>query len=207
MDKRDAVPPFAVSGSLFQLVRCRGCHNAVIDPAGVEKTMLDTLEGLDFERRLALRLNKPRPPHHELMHLAVAGCPNGCTQPQIKDFAAVGQVVVGTAPGCTRCGACVEACPDGCISLEGDAPVIDRDLCLNCGLCLKACPEGALTASRRGYRILAGGKLGRRPRLAATLVTVAAREEVADSLRDCAELFLAKGRLADCLVLRTEPGK
>ena len=197
MDKRDAMPPFAVTGSLFQLVRCRGCHNAVIDTAGVEKTMLETLEDVDFEKRLALRLNKTRPLHHELMHLAVAGCPNGCTQPQIKDFAAVGQVVVETAPGCTRCGACVGACPDGCISLDGDGPVIDRELCLNCGSCLKACPEGALTAARRGYRILAGGKLGRRPRLASTLVPVASQKEVADALREGAELFLAKGRLAD----------
>ncbi len=198
MDKR-AMPPFAVCGSLFQLVRCRGCHNTVIDPADVAKTIIDALESVEFEKRLAARLNKPRPLHHELMHLAIAGCPNGCTQPQIKDFAAVGQVVVDAGPGCTRCGACVKACPDDCISLGGDGPVLDRDLCLNCGLCQKACLEGVLTAAGRGCRVLAGGKLGRRPRLAATMVPVASREQVADSVRECAELFLARGRLAYCL--------
>ncbi|HUW66231.1 MAG TPA: 4Fe-4S dicluster domain-containing protein [Spirochaetia bacterium] len=204
MDVRGMVPPFVKSGTLFNLLRCRGCHNAAIDPAVAEIAITESLEGMDFEKRLALRLNKPRPLHHELMHLAIAGCPNGCTQPQIKDFAVVGQVVVETAPGCSRCGACVEACPDDCASLDGDGPVIDRNLCLNCWLCLKACPEGALTAAKRGYRILAGGKLGRRPRLASTLRPVASPEEVADSLRECAELFLAKGRLADCLAPQTE---
>jgi len=194
MDMKNMVPPFATSGTLFKLVRCRGCHNAVIDPAAIEKTVLDTLAHMDFEKRLALRLNKPHPLHHELMHLAIAGCPNGCTQPQIKDFAVMSQVVVEPGEGCTACGACVAACPDGCVGLDGDGPVFDRDRCLNCGLCLKACPGGVLKASRRGYRILAGGKLGRRPRLAATLEAVASREEVAAHLRERAELFLERGR-------------
>jgi len=197
MELKNMAAPFATSGTLFKLVRCRGCHNAVIDPAAVEKSMLHTLAQMDFEKRLAMRLNKPHPLHHELMHLAVAGCPNGCTQPQIKDFAVVGQMVVEPGDGCTACGACVAACPDGCVSLDKSGPLFDRDRCLNCGLCLKACPTGTLRAVRTGYRILAGGRLGRRPCLGATLEEVASLEQVAAHLARRAELFVARGRLAD----------
>lgn len=47
---------------------------------------------------------------------------------------------------CTGCGACLNICPLGCISMERDErgfdyPVIDKSKCSSCGLCQKACPE------------------------------------------------------------------
>lgn len=46
---------------------------------------------------------------------------------------------------CCGCGACVDICPKGAISLQEDAetfryPVIDKEKCINCGLCEKTCP-------------------------------------------------------------------
>ena len=47
---------------------------------------------------------------------------------------------------CTGCGACLNMCLLGCISMERDErgfdyPVIDKSKCSGCGLCQKACPE------------------------------------------------------------------
>ncbi len=40
---------------------------------------------------------------------------------------------------CRRCGACLEACPEGALALEKDAPVLRQDLCRACGACVAAC--------------------------------------------------------------------
>lgn len=44
---------------------------------------------------------------------------------------------------CTACGQCVDACPFGVLSLEGDVLVIGEG-CTLCGACVEICPEGAL---------------------------------------------------------------
>lgn len=46
---------------------------------------------------------------------------------------------------CCGCGACEQACPKHCISLEADNegywyPHVDNNLCIDCGLCERVCP-------------------------------------------------------------------
>ena len=45
---------------------------------------------------------------------------------------------------CTGCGACLEVCPLGAISLTGDRAVIRQGFCIECGVCLAACPMDAI---------------------------------------------------------------
>ena len=45
---------------------------------------------------------------------------------------------------CTGCGACVSACPYGCITLVEGKATIDEGCCQLCGVCISACTEGAL---------------------------------------------------------------
>jgi len=50
-------------------------------------------------------------------------------------------VVVGE---CDGCGACVEVCPRGAVSLEESGPVIELVSCNGCGACVSACTRGVL---------------------------------------------------------------
>ena len=44
---------------------------------------------------------------------------------------------------CIACGACVDGCPVGAITMEADKAKIDADACIDCGACNGVCPVGA----------------------------------------------------------------
>ena len=45
---------------------------------------------------------------------------------------------------CVGCGACVDVCPNGAITLD-DVAKIDESKCIECGACVDACPQGAIS--------------------------------------------------------------
>ncbi|MGZ6346322.1 MAG: glycyl-radical enzyme activating protein, partial [Anaerolineales bacterium] len=45
---------------------------------------------------------------------------------------------------CLDCRSCIEACPNGCLTMTNKGLQIDRDHCQACGKCAQACPSGAL---------------------------------------------------------------
>ena len=45
---------------------------------------------------------------------------------------------------CAGCGACVEECPVGAMSLEEDGAAIDEQECIRCGKCHDVCPQEAV---------------------------------------------------------------
>jgi len=49
---------------------------------------------------------------------------------------------------CKGCGACVEACPTGAITLIGGRASIDQNRCDNCGECERVCPTAAIRIER-----------------------------------------------------------
>lgn len=49
---------------------------------------------------------------------------------------------------CTRCGACVRACPEGAIRLRFEAITVDPARCRDCGRCAERCKRGALLRLR-----------------------------------------------------------
>lgn len=44
----------------------------------------------------------------------------------------------------TACGACLEICPTGAISLDREGPALDMGLCVFCGNCALGCPSDAI---------------------------------------------------------------
>jgi len=104
--------------------------------------------------------------HHHQFRMAVASCPNGCSQPHIADFGLIAFARIGLEPArCSGCGHCVAICAEKALHLE-DGIRLDRSRCLGCAACARVCPEKALRVDQPGYRVLLGGKLGRHPRLA-----------------------------------------
>jgi NAD-dependent dihydropyrimidine dehydrogenase PreA subunit len=48
---------------------------------------------------------------------------------------------------CMGCGACVESCPSGALSVYEGKAQIDARLCNSCGSCVDACPNGAIATA------------------------------------------------------------
>ncbi len=71
------------------------------------------------------------------------GCPLRCLWCSNPESQA-GAVEVGIVARklCTRCGRCLEACPEKAIVLAGDDIRIKRESCSGCGKCADACYEG-----------------------------------------------------------------
>ena len=46
---------------------------------------------------------------------------------------------------CVQCDVCVESCPRGAITRNGDRFEVDSGLCTGCGICASVCPRGAIT--------------------------------------------------------------
>ncbi len=134
--------------------------------------------------------------HHEF-RIALADCPNACSQPQIKDIGIIGACapVVSDEP-CSLCEACVEACKEDAILIdtEKEVPVIDDDRCLKCGKCMPVCPTGTLVEGPKGYRVQLGGKLGRHPQLAKELPGIYDENRVMEIVRDCLRFYKNKSK-------------
>ncbi|MGE5577481.1 MAG: 4Fe-4S dicluster domain-containing protein [Syntrophothermus sp.] len=185
-----------VEGPLYTVNACgglAGCPRAQIDVPSVRDDVLRVIEESGLSDALAARIKGPILSHHKF-RVAVTGCPNSCAEPQIKDFGVVGQTRPERGAGeCVQCRECEAACKEDAVHVEEDGPVFDRERCLNCGDCGGACATGAIEV-RHGHKILVGGRLGRRAKLAETLVEFTDAEGVRRALQAAIELFKEEGR-------------
>jgi dissimilatory sulfite reductase (desulfoviridin) alpha/beta subunit len=129
--------------------------------------------------------------HHQF-RVAVAGCPNACSQPQIKDIGIIGALQpIRTDEFCTTCETCVNSCRESAINLESQipGPIIDTQCCVACGSCIPVCPTGTLAVQAQGYRIQLGGKLGRHPRLARELPGIFDTAAILEIVGACIDFY------------------
>jgi len=170
-----------------------GCPLSLIDDRAVSTALAGVLNASGLDRHIAGGIDGPVLFHHKF-RVTVSGCPNSCSQPQIVDFGVVGQSVPGRGEGhCTGCGLCAGVCAEKAVSVREDGPVFDYSRCQNCGQCIRSCPADAVREADSGYRVMAGGKLGRHPRLAEVVLELADEQRIKAVLEGAVRLFRAEG--------------
>lgn len=186
--------PESFARSLCCIETCRSCPNACADVRSLAARFERVSEEIDFSNRLRARLPAEIRPHHAF-RIAVSGCPNSCSQPQIKDFGAQGRATPHRGEGdCIECLQCIQACRERAITVMAAEPLINFSLCVHCGACARNCPTDALETAKSGFGLMAGGKLGRHPQLAREIAEMADEDRAAEALTRSLELYLTHGR-------------
>lgn len=164
----------------FQIEHCRpDCQKSARKWNDLHEALTTNLSELNiletFENRFRPLL------HHHFPKVGLAGCPNGCSRPDIKDFSITGYVTpLITEAMCLKCNACVRSCLEEAISMQPSGISIDKARCLSCGSCQTVCPSGTLTNGESGWILRLGGRVGRHPRFATFDKKVSTDEEVVE---------------------------
>lgn len=191
------MPSENVAGaSMVVIESCRHelaqCPNALIDTSEWRMAIEDWVQASGLSERLRARVTGDKLLYHHKLRIAIAGCPNGCSRPQIADLAIVGGVRPAfDAQACTACGECVAVCPDQAITMN-DTAQADPNLCQGCHACLTACEFEAVSLSEPFVRVLMGGKLGRHPHLARCVAEVSTPTQLIDLYQSAVDRYLQK---------------
>ncbi|MBM4032213.1 MAG: sulfite reductase subunit C [Planctomycetes bacterium] len=133
--------------------------------------------------RLAQKLEAVVYPSHYHLKIAVTGCPNDCIKAHLHDIGVISTVVPEyDEERCIACEACVENCAQrvtGALRIENCRVSRDAARCILCGECTLKCPAGAQARGKQLYRLIVGGRTGKKnPRLANTFIEHASEEVV-----------------------------
>lgn len=132
---------------------------------------------------LAQKIEKVIYPNNLHLKVAVTGCPNDCIKTHMNDIGIIATVKpVYDSQRCIFCEACKDNCKErvtGAITTKNYQIVRDEEYCIQCGECILKCPTAALSRGNQLYRIIIGGRTGKRnPRLANTFISDASEETV-----------------------------
>ncbi len=168
-----------------------GCSHAVINPQNISDKIKELLDESGLGNHISA-IDKKKLLYHKKFRVALAACPNSCPQPQIKDFGVSGQAVpVATDEPCSECMQCVDVCKEeGAVCVKDAIPIFNYKICVYCGDCEKICPTGSITNERVGMRVMAGGRLGRHPRLAMIMDDMADEGTLLEILRDILDKYI-----------------
>lgn len=182
-DKAGQTSPYPKDGKgeLFDLTMCagaNGCPLAIIDTYKTAEKLADEINKYMFEENLE---NKDQGIvlSHQMFKVAVAGCPNACSNPSIMDFGVIGSKIPEQGEvDCIECKKCIKSCKEDAIIIKDKILQFNYEKCVFCGDCIKVCPTNVIEIRKEGYRILVGGKLGRHPQLAYELEEVYTEDSI-----------------------------
>ncbi len=168
----------------------KGCPNSVI---GSEKLM-ESIKKIAEEKRLDECIkSKIKGPirAHNCFKVGIANCPNACSQVQITDFAVIGKIGIKIdTDKCINCGKCVRTCFERALSIQEEILHFKEDKCVGCGMCVNTCKEHAIIIHKKGYNVLAGGKLGRHPMLAIKISDFATFDETLEIFKKIIDFYI-----------------
>ena len=179
------------TGALVRpVVSCKGttCQYGLIDTYALSEKI--------HERFYVGYHNVPLP--HKFK-IAVGGCPNNCVKPDLNDLGVVGQrVPVPDTEKCRGCKKCQieKNCPIHAAKLGSGKISIDPDACNHCGRCKGKCPFGAVEEYREGYKILIGGRWGKKTACGRPLPRLFTTEEEVMTVIDRAILLFREEGIA-----------
>lgn len=179
------------TGALVRpVVSCKGttCQYGLIDTYALSEKI--------HQRFYVGYHNMPLP--HKFK-IAVGGCPNNCVKPDLNDLGVVGQrVPVPDTEKCRGCKKCQieKNCPIHAAKLEDGRISIDPDACNHCGRCKGKCPFGAVEEYREGYKILIGGRWGKKTACGRPLPRLFTTEEEVMTVIDRAILLFREEGIA-----------
>ncbi len=204
--------------AMYNISICRGedvdCPFLIIGVKGLLQKIKERLKEVGFSKLLISKIDGKILPHNRLK-IALASCPNACSQPQIKDFGihVRAKVAVEEDILCNGCQNCLRSCKENAIKISGltnqtpQAPVeretppsdgksrevtIHYHRCLHCGLCAEVCPTGTIKKEKPCFRVMIGGKLGRHPRFADDLIEYGDESDVLRALDICIDAILTE---------------
>lgn len=181
--------------SPYDIAICRagttGCPHAIINPKPIADKIETLLDELGLGEHIKAKA-RGKLLYHMKFKVALAGCPNSCSQPQIKAFGISGQAKpIATDVPCIECMKCIEICKEeGAVRIIDARPVFDYNLCVFCDDCAEVCPTESIVIEKKGARVMARGKLGRHPKLADVLKELANEDEVYEILKQVVEGYM-----------------
>ena len=139
--------------------------------------------------------------------IAVGGCPNNCTKPDLNDLGIVGQRIPAVAPEkCRSCKICQieKACPIHNPKLTDQKIAMHPETCNHCGRCITKCPFEAVFEEFTGYKVYIGGRWGKQAAQGKPLSRIfTSEEEIIDIVERTLLFFKSEGisgeRFADTI--------